>query len=270
KLSEKTRTIGQRVGEFGKQIGGMGDKLTSSITMPAIGAASALAGITMVKGFSRLVGIDTAQAKLKGLGHDAESVTEIMNSALESLRGTSFGMDAAATTAASAVAAGIKPGKDLTRYLSLTGDAAAIAGASMSEMGSIINQVQTSQVAYTDNLNQLADRGIPIYQWLAKEAGVAASEVKDMASKGAISSDMFLKAIEKSIGGAAKVMGESSFTAAISNIGASFSRIGANFLDAGGKGGGFFSTLKPLLTDFNNSLGTVEEKAAQLGERFGE
>src|SRR5690606_30348261 len=78
------------------------------------------------------------------------------------------------------------------------------------------------------------------------------------------------KAIEKNIGGAAKVMGESSFTAAISNIGASFSRIGANFLDAGGKGGGFFSTLKPLLTDFNNSLGAVEEKAAQLGVKFGE
>ena len=81
---------------------------------------------------------------------------------------------------------------------------------------------------------------------------------------------MFLDAIEKNIGGAAKIMGESSFTAAISNIGASISRIGANFLDAGGKGGGFFSTLKPMLTDFNNSLGILEEKAADLGVRFGE
>jgi tape measure domain-containing protein len=269
-LSSKTKAVGEKVSEFGKRIGGIGDKLTSKITTPALGAATALGSIALVKGFNRLTGIDNAKAKLKGLGHDADSVTEIMNSALESVRGTSYGMDAAATTAASAVAAGIKPGKDLTRYLSLTADAASIAGASMSEMGSIINQVQTSQVAYTDNLNQLSDRGIPIYQWLGEEAGVAASEVKELASKGKISSEMFLSAIEKNIGGAAKTMGESSFTAAISNIGASFSRIGANFLDAGGKGGGFFSTLKPMLTDFNNRLGTVESKAAELGVKFGE
>lgn len=214
----------------------------------------ALTGLTLAKGFNRLTGIDDAKAKLKGLGHDAESVTEIMNSAMESVKGTSYGMDAAATTAASAVAAGIQPGKELTRYLSLTADAAAIAGASMADMGSIINKVQTSQIAYTDDLNQLADRGLPIYQWLAEAAGITAAQVKEMASEGQISSQMFLDAIEKNIGGAAKIKGESSFTAAISNIGASISRIGANFLDAGGKGGGFFSTLKPMLTDFNNFI----------------
>lgn len=65
--------------------------------------------------------------------------------------GDSTGMDAAATTAASAVAAGIQPGKELTRYLSLTADAAAIAGASMADMGSNINKVQTSQIAYFES-----------------------------------------------------------------------------------------------------------------------
>lgn len=166
----------------------------------------ALTGLTLAKGFNRLTGIDDAKAKLKGLGHDAESVTEIMNSAMESVKGTSYGMDAAATTAASAVAAGIQPGKELTRYLSLTADAAAIAGASMADR-SIINKVQTSQIAYTDDLNQLADRGIPIYQWLAEAAGITAAQVKEMASEGQISSQMFLDAIEKNIGGAAKIMG---------------------------------------------------------------
>lgn len=272
-LANVQRTVsnaGKKFESIGKSLSSAGDKLTNSITKPALVATGALAGLTLVKGFNRLTGIDDAKAKLKGLGHDAKGVEKIMTSALEAVKGTSYGMDAAATTAAGAVAAGIKPGKELTRYLSLTADTAAIAGVSMSEMGSAINKVQTSQVAYTDNLNQLADRGIPIYQWLAKEAGVAAADVKDMASDGKISSEMFLKAIEKNIGGAAKTMGESSFTAAVSNIWASVSRIGANFLDAGGQAGGFFSTVKPLLTDFNNSLGVVEEKAAVLGVKFGE
>ncbi len=255
---------------MGSWFTGVGDKLTSNITKPAIGAATALSGITLVKGFNRLVGIDDAKAKLLGLGHSAESVEIIMNSALESVKGTSFGMADAATIAASAVAAGIEPGEKLTKYLKLTGDAAAIAGVSLSDMGSIINKVQTSNVAYTDNLNQLADRGLPIYQWIAEAAGVATDSVKDMASKGEISSEMFLSAIEKNIGGAASIIGDNSFSASLANMWSSVGRIGANFLDAGGKGGGFFSTLKPLIGEFTGMLGVLEEKASELGVKFGE
>lgn len=268
--AEKTlSSFDKKVGSIGKAVSNIGSKLTKYITTPATAATSALVGLTLVKGFDRLKGIDEARAKLKGLGHDAESIEEIMNSALTSVKGTAYGLDEAATTAASAVAAGIKPGKELTRYLSLTADAAAIAGSSMSEMGAIINKVQTSQRAYTEEINMLADRGIPIYQWLADEAGISANAVRDMASDGEISSEMFLNAIEKNIGGAAKIMGESSFTAAVANINASLSRIGANFLDAGEQGGGFFSQVKPLLAELNEELGLVEDKAADLGVKFG-
>lgn len=91
-----------------------------------------------------------------------------------------------------------------------------------------------------------------------------------MASSGEISSEMFMNAIEKNIGGAAQIMGQNSFKSTIANIGASIGRIGANFLDAGGKGGGFFSTLKPMLADFNTKLGSVEAIAGDLGVKFGE
>lgn len=268
--AEKTlSSFDKKVGSIGKAVSNIGSKLSKYITTPAMTATSALVGLTLVKGFDRLKGIDEARAKLKGLGHDAESIEEIMNSALTSVKGTAYGLDEAATTAASAVAAGIKPGKELTRYLSLTADAAAIAGSSMSEMGSIFNKVQTSQVAYTEELEMLADRGVPIYAWIAEEAGVAQGAVKELASDGQISSELFLNAVEKNIGGAAKIMGESSFTAAVANINASLSRIGANFLDAGEQGGGFFSQVKPLLAELNEELGLVEDKAADLGVKFG-
>lgn len=249
---------------------GMGKSLTQKITMPAVGAASALAGIALVKGFDRLVGIDNAKAKLKGLGHDAKGVEKIMDSALESVKGTSFGMDEAATTAANAVAAGIKPGKELTRYLSLTGDAAAIAGVNMGEMGSILNKVKTSNKAYNGELQQLADRGLPVYQWLAKEAGVAEDQVFDLAKNGKISSEMLMNAIEKNIGGAAKEIGKESFSAGIANMWAAVGRLGASFLDAGGKGGGFFSKLKPLVADFTDRIDSMGSYAEKAGEKFGE
>jgi tape measure domain-containing protein len=260
----------KRFSSIGSRISSAGSKLTSGITKPAIAATGALAAIPLVKGFDRLVGIDTARSKLQALGHDAESVEAIMDSALTSVQGTAFGLDEAATVAANAVAAGIKPGQDLTKYLTMTADAAAIAGISMQEMGSIINKVQTGQTVYTEDLEQLADRGLPVYQWIAEEAGVAASEVKKLASEGQISSQMLYDAINKNIGGAAQIMGETSFTAAVDNIGASLARIGANFLDAGGQGGGFFSQLKPLMAEFNENLGTIEAKASELGVKFGE
>lgn len=258
-----------KMSSFGKSISSVGNTLTNKLTKPALAATSALAGLTLAKGFKRLVGIDDARAKLTALGHDAESVEAIMDSALQSVQGTAFGLDEAATTAANAVAAGIKPGQELTEYLTMTADAAAIAGTSLSEMGSIINKVQTGQTVYTEDLEQLADRGLPVYQWLAEEAGVAASEVKQLASDGQISSEMLFNAIEKNVGGAAKIMGETSFSAALDNIGASISRIGANFLDAGGQGGGFFSQLKPLMADFSETLGGLEAKASELGVKFG-
>ena len=269
-LQSRVNQTGKRFQSIGKSISDFGSKLTRNITIPAVGAATALTSITLVKGFDRLVGIDSARAKLKGLGHDAEAIESIMDSALASVKGTAFGLDEAATTAANAVAAGIPPGKELTRYLSLTADTAAIAGASLGEIGAILNKVTTSGRAYNSELQMLSDRGLPVYQWLAEEANTTADAIFDMASKGEISTDMLLNAIEKNIGGAAKIMGEESFSAAIANIGADIARIGANFLDAGGKAGGFFSTVKPLLTEFRGFLAQVEEQAADWGVAFGQ
>src|SRR5699024_6822230 len=67
----------------------------------------------------------------------------------------------------------------------------------------------------------------------------------------------------------AKEIGEKSFMAALKNIGADIGRIGANFLDAGGEGEGFFSRLKPLLTEFRGFLQSLEKPAAELSKKFG-
>src|SRR5690606_24045755 len=109
----------------------------------------------------------------------------------------------------------------------------------------------------------------PIFQWLAEEAGVTAEALGDVASDGQISAERFLRASEKNIGGAPKIIGEKSFSAAVANIGADIARIGAARLDAGGQAGGFFSTVKPLLTEFRGFLAQIEEKAADWGVAFG-
>lgn len=237
--------------------------------LAAVGAYK-LIGSTIKGGFDRLISIDTAQAKLAALGHTGQSVDAIMKDSLASVKGTAFGLEEAVTTAASAVAAGIKPGQGLERYLSLTGDAAAIAGSSMSEMGAIFNKVSTSGMIQAEELNQLSDRGIPIFQMLADEMGVASSEIRKFASDGKISSDVFLNAIESGFGGAAAIMGESSFAAIIDNISASINRMGANFLNGAGDGQGFFDQVKPLMVDLLHTFQGFEDKIAVVGNIVGQ
>jgi len=238
----------------------MGGALLGGVA--AVGAAGAgLLAATLTKGFDRLKTIDDAKFKLKALGNTAADVDKIMQSAQASVKGTAYGMGDAATIAASAVAAGVKPGEELTKYLTLTADAAAVAGTSLGDMGRIINQVRTSGSAYTEDLNQLADRGVPIYQWLGEEAGVAAGDVKKLAADGKISSQMLESAISKHIGGAAKTMG-ASFSGSVENAQAALGRLGEALLKPvfGSAAGGVTAitdALNNVTTWINNNQGLI-------------
>jgi tape measure domain-containing protein len=192
-------------------------------------AAGTLFAAALKKGFGRLSAIEDAEAKLTGLGHSAKSVDKIMVNALASVKGTAFGLDEAATLAATAVAAGIKPGQELERTLKLVADAATIGGTSLSEMGAIFNQVAASNKVQGDTINQLNERGIPILKLLADVMGKSQGEVAELASKGEVDFATFQKAMEKGLGGAALKSGKTA-SGAFKNMGAAFSRVGAALL----------------------------------------
>lgn len=67
---------------------------------------------------------------------------------------------------------------------------------SLVEMTRQFSQVQQAGVAYTEDLNILADRGIPIYQALAEATGSTVAEVKKMASEGKITAEVYNAAID--------------------------------------------------------------------------
>ncbi len=255
-----TSKVGQKIGsKLGTNIGqGIKTVATGTVTV----AATAI-GTALVKGFGRLNALDNATNKLNGLGHSAESVEAIMKNALASVRGTAFGMDAAATVAASAVAAGIKPGADLERTLKLVADAATIAGTDMGSMGAIFNKVAASNKVQMDVINQLHDAGVPALASLADYMGVTAEEASKMASKGEISFETFQAAMEKTLGGAAQSSGNT-FSGAMANVGAALGRVGAGIL------GGIFPKLAPLFQGITKALGPFEERAAALGTVIGE
>lgn len=248
------RSIGSRI---------MGNVSTAiKGTTAVVGAlGTAIAGIAVKGGIDRQLNIENAQAKLKGLGNSTETVTAIMQDALGAVKGTAFGLDAAATTAASAVAAGIKPGKELENYLRLTADAATIAGTSMGDMGSIINKVTTSGKAQMDNLNQLSDRGIPIMQWLAEEYGVTSEELSKMVSEGKVDAETFRKVLEENIGGAALSSGDTT-TGAFANMRAALSRVGVTMTEW------FFPLVKGVFNGITTILDGLNDRMGPWADKF--
>lgn len=239
-----------------------GAALSSGIQTAATGAVTVAAagiGIALGKGFSRLNAIDTARAKLTGLGNDAGTVQTIMGDALASVKGTAFGLGEAATVAASAVAAGIKPGEALQGHLKSIANNASAAGISMEEMGSIFNKAATqANGVQNDVIAQLADRGIPIYQALADQMGVTAGEVFKMASEGKVDFETFSKAATAAAGTVADEMGKT-VPGAAKNFLASLGRIGANALEP------IYGKIGPLIQAATSALGPIEERAKALG-----
>ena len=76
------------------------------------------------------------------------------------------------------------------------GSAFGIQEDSLREMVRQYAQVQQAQVAYTEDLNILQDRGIPIYKALGEVMGVPVSQVKKLASQGKVTADVYNKAID--------------------------------------------------------------------------
>lgn len=230
---------------------------------------SSVSSLAVQGGFNRALSIEQAEFKLQGLGHSAEEVDKIMENSLASVKGTAYGLDEAATVAASAVAAGVKPGEDLERTLKLVGDAATISGRDMNSMGAIFNKVAASGKMTGEELNQLTDAGIPMLQLLGDSLGKTNEEVRDMVSKGKIGFDEFRNAIEQGMSGAALTMGQT-FSGALDNTKAAMSRLGKTFMDPFMKG---MTPALGTLTDIIDMVASgttegLEEKTKLLSDQL--
>jgi tape measure domain-containing protein len=77
--------------------------------------------------------------------------------------------------------------ENVTKTLGRIGDVAAGLGVPLGELTEIYGKARVQQTLYAEDLNQLAGRGIPIFEELAKVMNVNASEVKKLGSEGKIS-----------------------------------------------------------------------------------
>ncbi|MFT9111985.1 MAG: tape measure protein [Bifidobacterium psychraerophilum] len=227
----------------------------------AIGAvATGIVGLAAKGGFERALNIENAKAKLKGLGHDSTSVTEIMNDALASVKGTAFGLGDAATVAASLSASGVKQGGQLTKVLKTVADTAQISGRSLTDIGTIFGSVAARGKLQGDDMLQLMSSGVPVLQMLGKHLGKTSAEVSTMVSKGKIDFQTFADAMQEGMGGAALSAG-ATFTGAWANVKAALSRLGEQLATPILDGlRGLFNQAIPLIDGFTATMTPIVQK----------
>src|SRR5690625_2913421 len=199
-IRKELEGVGEPAGRSaGRSLGGSLKKWGRRGAIVAGGAIAGGLAASITSGFSRLTDIEEAEAMLRGLGHSDEEVEAIMQNAMDSTEGTAIRMDKMATTAAQMVAAGIEPGEELTRVLTLVGDAATIAGGDMDGMSDIFGKVAAANRLSMSEVNQMQERGIPILQMVADEMGVTQEAAREMVSAGEVDFDLFSTAMEENL-----------------------------------------------------------------------
>ncbi|MDN6723920.1 MAG: tape measure protein, partial [Tetragenococcus halophilus] len=264
--------IGKSFGAIGSSMQTVGDKMqsvgssfTSHITKPAGIAAAAVGGLTAKLGFDRLVGLDTAKAKLEGLGYSTKEVGSITGEVEEAIDGSMTTMAEGTDVAAGAMAAGVEQGDELQRYIKLVGDAAVGSGRDVGSMAQIFNRVQGQGKLMTQELN-MVEEGMPGFSnAMAEHLGVGVEKFREMVTAGEVSSDDFLDVMDDFAGGMAESYSQS-WQGMLQNTKAYIGQIGESLL------GGVFEQAKGSLHEFEDILKSpaAQEWAAQTGQKIAE
>lgn len=257
-------SVGSGMQEAGSKMQGVGRSLSNSITKPALVAGAAAAGLTAKLGFDRLVGLDTAKAKLEGLGYSTKEVGSITDQVAKAIDGGMTTMAEGTDVAAGALAAGVEQGKDLEKYIKLVGDAAVGSGRPVSEMAMIFNRVQGQGKLMTEELNMI-EEGMPGFSnAMAKNLGVSYDEFRTMVTNGEVTAKDFLSTMDDFAGGMAGAYSKS-WKGMVQNSKAYIGQIGEAFLSS------TFQKAKGGLHEFEKMLKSPGAKqwAAESGEKLG-
>src|SRR5205085_2994329 len=203
--SQLTRGLQQMQGEvkgahssIASSLGTIG-KVAGAAVLAAGSALAAMGGVIAKVG----IGYDMAQENSKiawtTLLGSAEKAKTMLTDIANFAKNTQFdseGVDAMAKYLTNAGYAGKELFDRLTEVADISG-AFNIPADSAKELTRQMSQVVQAGVAYTEDLNILQDRGVPIYKAIAEQLGVDVGAVKMMASKGKLTSDIYVAAFDK-------------------------------------------------------------------------
>jgi len=188
KMSSKLAASGKKMQTFGKDMSGVGTDLSMKLTAPFL-----LIGGYSLKAASDMESLTTSFETMMG---SAEGAKNMMEELVKFANATPYELDEVANAARSLMAAGVGP-EEITKKLTLLGDIASTAKIPLDELVRVYDKMKNKGKASLEELNPIAEKGIPIFQALADTMGVTKDQVFDMASKGRISFQLVEAELEK-------------------------------------------------------------------------
>lgn len=196
-IEDSTDSVSGRFSGLGK-MAQSGLKVVDKWAKIGATAVAGLASGMIALGIKSNASLETSQVAWTTLLGTQEEAKQMLDDITKYAATTPFsktGVDTMAKQLHNAGFEGQNLFDQLTKFGNM-GSAFAIQEDSLSEMVRQYSQVQMAQVAYTEDLNILQDRGIPIFKGLAEVMGVSVAEVKNMASQGKITADIYNQALD--------------------------------------------------------------------------
>lgn len=273
-LKDTAKSVGSQVaGFFATSFGSVGKSIATAIGTVTAGVTT----LAATGGMSRALNIEKAQAMFKGMKLEWGDFYQTIQ---DSVDGTAFGFDTAATAAAQLAASGVAAGSDMEKALNGCVGTAATFSQDLGDLSSIWAKVAANGKLSGEQVAQFTDRGINAISVLSTYLSKSSDEVSAMVTAGKIDFQTFSDAMYASFGDSAKAANES-FTGSMANMKAALSKIGQDWMtplkdsaipvfnSIRGVLNSCRAALKPLSTAFGEFLGVTYDAQGNLTRTGG-
>jgi tape measure domain-containing protein len=196
----------RQINKFGRDMQRLGSNLTQTLTLPIIGAGGAAV--------ASAIEFEQLEARLRVLTGSAEAGAAVFERIKKFAASTPFEVTDLVKATSQLIAFGFSADEalDSLQYL---GDIAAATGSNINDIALILGQARTVGVAFTQDLRQLASRGIPVFEMLQEQTGLTGKAFDKFVSDGGVTFEVLNGILRKTASEGGKFfdgMGEQSRT----------------------------------------------------------
>ena len=156
--------------------------------------AATMAGMA-TKGLSLGSMLEQNKLSFKALTGSAEGSRTVLSAVADFAANNPFQMLDVSNVAREMVAMSV-PAKDVSEHLNTIGNVAVASGGDLKGIGHVFSQVAAQGKLMTQDMYQLANRGVAIMPALSRTTGKSMDQIRDDMSKGKITFDVFTKAMK--------------------------------------------------------------------------
>lgn len=272
-LKAAATVAGQALGKLGgkmKKLASLGLSSLKNLTFAtlkagAIGATAAVVGLVVAlkSAVANASGIENMGVAFTAITGSVKGSTDLITHLREESKRTGVEMGTMATMVRRLMANGmdISAAKKMTSSLLDISGTLGLGTEEAKLLGIAISQVQAKGVVSMEELRQqIAEKGVPVFDVLAQKLGVTKGELMDMVAAGKVGSEVLMEAFSNLEGPLAKFRGGAEKMGMTAQ--GSFNRLKATMADV------FAVSGAPLLDGISVAVNTITQKLTEWGPKM--